>query len=96
MKTVWKFPLADVALQIVRVPKGAQALTAQAQGARFAQLCLWALVDTKNADNLVDMQIYIHGTGREVWREARKGRYLSTVQMEDGAHVSHVFVGEVF
>jgi hypothetical protein len=93
MTTIWKFPLEAIDRQIVRVPKGARALTAQMQG---GQLCIWALVDTKNVDTGVGMPVYIHGTGHEVRLLAAFGRYLSTVQMDNGALVFHVFVGEGF
>jgi hypothetical protein len=93
MKTIWKFSIEVTDEQTIRVPKGSRALTAQMQG---NQLCLWVMLDTDNADRGVNMPVYIHGTGHSVLPEAYHGRYLSTVQMDGGALIFHVFVGEVF
>ena len=74
MKTIWKYRLnSDQALTEVRVPKGAEFITAQAH---LDWICVWALVDPAAPE--VTRRILLAGTGTFV-RHAHV-KYLGTVQ----------------
>lgn len=83
--TIWKYPLEITDEQNIRMPKGANILTAQIQG---GTLCLWAIVDPKAP--LVSRWIGIVGTGHPMAQEM-ECVYLGTAQMAGGALVWHVF-----
>jgi hypothetical protein len=82
MKTIWNYPLEVTDLQTLKIPQGAQILSAQIQS---GQLMLWALVDTSNPCEKVKIEVV--GTGNPIADACRK--YISTVQM--GPFVWHVF-----
>lgn len=84
MKTIWKFPLELTDDQIVMMPDEAEILTVQIQE---LSLCLWALVDPRLP--MLRRKIEIIGTGNPAIDRERK--YISTVQMADGALVWHFF-----
>jgi hypothetical protein len=87
MGTIWKFMLRPAAVQTIRMPKGSEVLTAQVQG---EELCLWAMVDP---DNLMEDRMFlIVGTGHNMPEVF--GRYVATVQMENGLLIWHIFEGE--
>ena len=84
---VFKYPLAMVDTQTVRMPYGATILSAQIQGSSGLQM--WALVDeTKTAMEI--RSIVIVGTGNPV---PELGAFIDTFQMQDGSLVFHVFEG---
>lgn len=89
MKTIWKYPLEVVDLQTVKMPAGAQILTAQMQGSASTgvTLCLWALVQPDAP--LTGCVIEILGTGHPAPDVPR--RHIGTVLMMQGALVWHVF-----
>lgn len=84
MKTIYKYGLSITDQQFIRVPEGAELLTAQFQG---QQLQLWAKVDTSKP--LERREIAIYGTGNPV--PENSGAYIATVQHHGGALVWHVF-----
>ena len=83
-EAVWKFPIRIDDTVTVRMPAGAEVLTAQLQG---GELCLWARVDTDNLT--VNRMFYIRGTGHPF--TGAEGRYVSTFQLQGGALIFHVF-----
>ena len=84
MRSIFKYQLSTtlMKLQTVRMPVGADVLTAQAQK---HVLTLWALSGT-SPDILQDRKFRVVPTGVEY---EKPGSYLSTVQM--GELVFHVF-----
>ena len=93
MMTIWKFPLKIADQQFLRVPSGSKAISAQSQG---RDVYLWATVDTDKANMGVDVSVWIHGTGHCADMAVRYGRHLSTVQIDEGVLIFHVFVGKDF
>lgn len=92
MKTIYKYPLEIKDTQFIKLPAGAQILTAQTQKTGYReQLCLWALVDTDNKTKT--REIVIIGTGNPIKLadESWLLNYISTVQQLDGRLVWHVF-----
>lgn len=83
--TVWKFPLSVADDQPVSMPRGAQILSVQMQG---AQLCMWALVDPEAPKEVRRFRIV--GTGHQ-FDEAPAHVHRGTFQMHGGALVFHVF-----
>lgn len=88
MKTIFKCKLYILDSQHISIPAGARFLCVQEQG---TNLCLWALVDTKQPLTL--RQIQIVGTGYIADGCFEEG-YIGTVQMKDG-YVWHVFDASV-
>jgi hypothetical protein len=89
VKTIWKFELLVEDFQTVSMPQDSKVLTVQVQQGK---VCIWALVDPNDTCK-IDCPIWIHGTGHPVTNAAVFGRYVSSVQLDDGALVFHVFVG---
>lgn len=87
MRTIWKYPLEIADRQVVRMPSGAQVLSAQVQ---HGQLCLWAIVDDDR--DVADTQVHIAGTGHPLDAINPSWRHVGTVQMLEGRLVFHVFV----
>lgn len=87
MATIYKYPLAIVDQQTVRLPFGAQILCAQAQG---DSMCLWAMVNPHVGEDQ-DRDIRVHGTGHPLPDDATSYRYIGTVQLRSGSLVFHVF-----
>ncbi|RTL09093.1 MAG: hypothetical protein EKK62_04125 [Acidimicrobiia bacterium] len=83
---IWKFVLdPSVDPQAVKMPKGAEILTAREQG---HNVCVWALVDPEAPTECRSFEVI--GTGWEVPRRSR--RYIGTAQIIDGSPlVFHVF-----
>lgn len=69
---------------VVPMPRGAKILHFGEQG---GHLCLWALVNPKNAQQ--DYKFLIRGTGNPL--TGKEGGHLATVQM--GHFVWHIFEG---
>ena len=86
MKTIFKYAVEITDEQVVKMPKGAHALSAQIQN---GQLCVWAMVDTES--ELVDRTVRIFGTGNPVDLNGM-WQFLGTVQ--ERIFVWHVFIGE--
>lgn len=84
MRTIWKFRLAITDQQTVKMPKGAQILSAQVQ---HESVCLWALADSGAEPE--ERQIEIHGTGNPIGHQRLS--FIGTVQTAGGSLVWHVF-----
>jgi len=85
MKTIWKYQLAMTDNQIIKMPKGAKILCAQIQNG-IPQL--WALVESDVPET--DRYIEIYGTGHKV-NGLNERDYISTIQMQEGSLIFHVF-----
>ncbi len=84
--TIYKYPLAIIGSQHIRMPSGANILCAQVQN---ETLCLWASVDPK--EKSIDIHtIRIIGTGHPA-PDLDELHYIGTAQMNDGSLVWHVF-----
>lgn len=83
--TIWKFPLVLTDVQTVMMPEFGQILTAQMQNG--SGLCLWAFVNPESP--LQPRTIVVLGTGNPA--PENPGKYISTVQMQGGALVWHIF-----
>lgn len=84
-QTIYKYELQIEDTQTLALPKGAQVLTVQVQ---HGKVCLWALVNPKQPV-LEDHTIEMRGTGHPI--ESGGLRYYSTVQLDGGRLVFHVF-----
>ena len=87
MKTIWKYEFRVGDEQEVWLPKGAKILTVGVQAERPV---LWALVDPKEPDEAVRIQM--RGTGHPA-DGLEKARHLGTIFMHGGRLVFHVFEG---
>lgn len=87
-KTIWKYQLNITDTQNVMMPEGAEILTAQIQNG--CGLCLWALVNPEAPKQRREIEIL--GTGNPAPNANR--RYISTVQMQGGNLVWHIFERE--
>lgn len=95
MKAVWKFSLSLLDEQTVFVPcrSTTRFLDCQLQNGALA---LWALVDPRAPGSTEPVTIKLLGTGHEHPDKRLEGfNHLSTVQMNGGALVWHVFVEDV-
>lgn len=91
IKTIWKYGLKVADEQTVKLPKGAQILTAQNQGDGLSP-CLWALVDPEKQSVTEPRIIETFGTGHEIDDAPPVMRsYIGTYQLHGGALVFHVF-----
>lgn len=82
-KVVWKYPLAVVGEQVVRVPRRGHLLHVGMQG---DAICLWIL--TEPDVEMVDVTIYVVGTGHPAGRDWAP---LGTVFHDRLGLVWHVF-----
>jgi len=82
MKTIWKYILKFRQNQEITLKKDAQILSVQLQNEK---LCLWALLDTDEVDEMC--KIHIIGTGTEI--EEKLDYHIGTVQQS--VYVWHVF-----
>lgn len=85
MRTVYKYPIDLTDTFTLELPKGAQVLSVQMQG---ATPCLWALVDTKAEAERRTFRLA--GTGHPI-DESLELRFVSTFQLYGGDLVFHVF-----
>jgi hypothetical protein len=85
MKTIWKFPLAEVSPYQITMPKEAEILTVQRQG---GSACIWAIV---NPDADKERRVFeVFGTGQPMHGDMGVERkYVNTFQQ--GPYVWHVF-----
>ena len=81
--SVWKFTW-DHRVP-TRMPQGARILSAQVQHGRVQ---LWALVDTEAP--VVQRNVVPYGTGHPL-PHGDPGKFVGTVQLDDGALVLHLF-----
>lgn len=81
---IYKYPLAVIDFQEIKLPAGAQILSLQVQR---EIPCIWALVDPKA--ELRTHHISTYGTGYGT--EAYSGKYIGTYQLKRGEFVFHVF-----
>ena len=84
-KTIWKFPFEVTDEIKIRMPKGAEILTVEAQG---SSPCIWALVDPDASMEVVTFRVY--GTGHPV-ETMNIEEHVGTFQLEGGAFVGHLF-----
>lgn len=84
MKRIFKYHLKTEDRPKICLPVGAEFLCAQNQG---DEIYVWALVDPQ-AELYEDRQFLVYGTGQP----HEGGKYLSTVQLLDGALVLHIFL----
>jgi len=84
MRTIYKYPLTRQSLQSIRMPRGAQILTVQAQE---NEACLWAEVETDFPAE--ERWIETFGTGKPMSELPR--RYLGSAQLDGGSVVAHVY-----
>ena len=68
------------------MPKDAEVLSVQIQ---HGAVCIWARIDTQKLD--VPRAITIRGTGHNCHEQ--DGKFIGTVQINEGALVFHVFDG---
>lgn len=86
MKSVWKYQLSQSEITL-RMPKGAEILTAQIQ--RGAGLVLWALVEPEELA-LESRKFFVATTG-ELLQATAEWVYVGTVQYDGGQYVVHIF-----
>lgn len=85
MRTIWKFPLSNMGVEEIEMPKGAEILTVQIQDERP---CLWAIVEDRAEKDR--RFIETHGTGHPMRVDMGiTRRYIGTVQQPP--FVWHVF-----
>ncbi len=85
---VWKFPLSPLGVSKITMPRSARILTAQAQG--DAAVSLWAMVETEEVITET-RTIVILMTGQRTPVDPDGLRYISTLQIDNGTLVYHVF-----
>jgi hypothetical protein len=86
MKTIHKYPLQIIASQVMIMPRGAEIIAVQTQG---AVPCMWAMVDP---DKDVEMRIVeMYGTGDPIHDAQGKRKYIGTFQIKNGESVFHAF-----
>jgi hypothetical protein len=88
MTTIWKYQIfgSDI---IFSLPEGATVISFQAQR---GVPTIWALVDTEKP--LVPRKFRLYETGRELPPPPFAGRYIGTIQLENGDYVLHLFEAE--
>ncbi len=85
MKSIWKYPLELIDVQLIGMPKDAEILAAQMQN---GVACLWALVTPDAPKHL--RAIEIHGTGNPFDEHVGVSRkFIATFQQPP--FVWHVF-----
>lgn len=91
MHSVYKYPIGP-GNTLIRMPRGAQLLTAQDQS---GVVYIWALVD--QSAPFVYRNVVIYGTGHDIQdADVPNLKYVNTFFIENGRFVFHVFdKGEV-
>ncbi len=87
MKTIWKFTLRETDIQSVKMPRGAEVLTAQFQG---DILCLWAIVDPAKPTDERTFEIFGTGNPFPIGMGVDR-KFIATVQEPNRPLVWHVF-----
>jgi hypothetical protein len=90
--TIWKYVLKLTDFQEISMPLGAKVLSAMEQD---GQICIWCLVDSSCLGR-ESCPIWIPDTGTPITNAVSQGRFVSSVSLEDGQTISHVFVGKTF
>lgn len=85
-KVIYKYPLEPVKYQFVEMPKSATILKCAAQ---WNDVCLWALVDERDTEEVKQQKIVTVMAG-EVFDDSNL-TYLDTVLLERDETVVHVF-----
>ena len=84
---IWRFALDTFAIsQIIRMPIGAEILTAQTQDGKP---CLWAVVDADVKASTEPRFIQVFETGQIMIGTSLERKYIATIQI--GQTVYHVF-----
>lgn len=88
---VYKYALATEDEQTIRLPRGAQVLSFDAQG---DNLCVWCLVDPTET-LIVPARFRVAGTGHPVEAEwSEDGTFLGSAQMLGGRLIFHCWYRE--
>ena len=88
-KTIYKYPLEVAKTQRLELPKGAEIVSIQVQK---GIPCLWAFVDKNQVDEGEAFVIAMFGTGHELPEDIETNyQYITTIQMNGGDLVLHVF-----
>lgn len=87
-KSIWKFPIKIDDEQLILMPEKCELLSAQVQ---HGQICLWAIVNPSapTAHRVIRMA----GTGHDLSNRPNLGEFISTVQVNGGQFIFHVFDG---
>lgn len=87
---IFKYPLALVTHQNIKMPVGAKILLVDVQplSAVRGQLCLWAEVDPDAPKE--DVKIEVHGTGNTISASDTR-KHVGSALMDDGRLVWHVY-----
>ncbi len=85
--TVWKFPLAIVDQQTIKIPANAAAFKPLFVGIQNGKLCFWAEVDDE-LKTMEEITIYVCGTGNPI---PSPRQYLGSAVI--GTFVWHVYRG---
>lgn len=86
IKTIYKYDLMMLDVQVVQLPIGAEILTIQEQ---YEEPKLWVLVDP-NQGIKESIVIEMLGTGHH-FDGSRKRQYINTFQLQGGSLVFHCF-----
>lgn len=90
MKTIWKWelprPRALNTRSVIEMPQDTEILCAQEHNGNIA---IWGVVETDNCNQLVKRELYLSGSGQLF---DFTGKYIGTIQFDQGAWVVHVFV----
>lgn len=85
MKAVWKYTLKLGETNKLVAPKGAAYLTAQAQN---NEIVVWYQVDPSTLQTeMIELRVIPTGVTYDDYNL----RYISTVQLDGGAFVAHIF-----
>lgn len=88
MKTIHRYELPITDRPSVRMPRGAQILTAPVSGRnRLGRVELWACVDTDTSMEV--REFCIVGTGNPMPDDC--GQFIGTVATNGGAYIWHLF-----
>jgi len=93
MKIIYKYELNSTNCQIIPLPQDAKILSIQNQRRNNDEgLCLWAIVETDNPPELIE--IIIEGTGDILFWDVDTFKYtfISTVQVQNDQFVWHIFL----
>jgi len=86
MKSIWKYDLDTVDVQIINMPNGADILSVQVQ---HGVPRIWAMVEKSN--HIQPRKIITKGTGHDAGDITDSCSFIGTYQLHGGAIVFHVF-----
>ena len=87
METVYKYKLSKDLKQTIEMPVGAQILTCQIQ---HGVPVIWAKVNSKIIST-ESRTFILAETGGEIEQYYSELKYISTIQLFEGAYILHVF-----